>query len=256
VSIGGFAATSVVVTSATVITAVAPQRPAGLGVLVVTNLDGLSGTLTSGFTTGANNAPSITSVTPPDGPLAGGTTLSIAGSGFLPGAVLQIGGAPVTIVSQTATLINRGHARTRRRGSLDHRRELRRPQRQRSATGFTYKRDPAPTITASPRPPVRASAARLSRITGASFVAGATVKFDLIPSPSVSLLSPTSLIVISPPNIIGAVSITVTNPIPRPRASPLAFTYKGPAPEFHRHAARIAAARPVARSSRSEAAAS
>ena len=54
---------------------------------------------------GSNPAPTVTSITPNTGPAAGGTSVSIAGTGFLPGATVSIGGTAatgVTVVSGTS----------------------------------------------------------------------------------------------------------------------------------------------------------
>jgi hypothetical protein len=76
--------------------------PAGTGTVQV-------GVTTLGGTSGATNAdlyaygaPSISSVSPTKGPVAGGNTVTILGSGFVPGATVKFGSAAagnVTLVS-------------------------------------------------------------------------------------------------------------------------------------------------------------
>jgi hypothetical protein len=82
VTIGGSAATSVVVVSDTSITCVAPNHVVG-AVDVVVTLTGSdaarSGTLVNGLT---YHAPTVTSVTASSGPVAGGTAVTIAGTYF------------------------------------------------------------------------------------------------------------------------------------------------------------------------------
>jgi len=106
VSLAGSAATGVTVVSSTSITAVSAAHAAGTGNVVVTNTDGHSGTLSSGYTyTVSNSAPTVTSVTPNSGSANGGTGVTIAGTGFLSGATVSFGGAGatgVTVVNSTS----------------------------------------------------------------------------------------------------------------------------------------------------------
>jgi len=53
----------------------------------------------------AQAAPQITSVTPTSGPAAGGTTLSITGTGFVTGGTVKIGSAAAQITSSSNTTI-------------------------------------------------------------------------------------------------------------------------------------------------------
>lgn len=103
VTMGGNAATDVVVISSTRITAVTPARALGPADVVVTNPEGLSATLTRGFTyiTGLIR---VASITPDRGPKEGGTPATITGEGFAPGVEVTIGGSAATnvvVVSST-----------------------------------------------------------------------------------------------------------------------------------------------------------
>ena len=81
VIIDGVAATSLIVVDDTTITGVTPAGPAGTAVdVVVTNLNG-SATLSSGFT--YHPAPTLTAVAPAFGPAAGGTSVTLTGTGFV-----------------------------------------------------------------------------------------------------------------------------------------------------------------------------
>jgi hypothetical protein len=103
VSFGGTAATGVTLVSSTSITATTPAQPLGKVDVVVTNPDGQKGTLAGGYTY-KNPAPTVTSITPSTGPIAGGTNVTITGTNFLAGATASLGGtAPtgVTVVNST-----------------------------------------------------------------------------------------------------------------------------------------------------------
>jgi Domain of unknown function (DUF1929)/IPT/TIG domain len=107
VTFGTTAATGVAVASNTSITATTPAHAAGAVTVTVTNTDAQSGPLTNGFTytTPANPAPTVTGVTPTSGTTAGGTPVTITGTGFLAGATVAFGttaATSVTVVSSTS----------------------------------------------------------------------------------------------------------------------------------------------------------
>ena len=93
VTIGGGAATSVVVVSPVQITAVTPPGAVGPADVVVVNTDGRSGTLSGGFTY-VVAPPSITSIAPSMGDTLGGLPVTIMGGNFDPAATVTIGGNP------------------------------------------------------------------------------------------------------------------------------------------------------------------
>jgi hypothetical protein len=97
VTVGGTAATSVVVSSSTRITAVTPAGTAGARDVRVTLAGGLSATLTGGFTYVAP-APTLTAIAPVSGPSAGGTAIALTGTNFSAGATVTVGGAAATSV--------------------------------------------------------------------------------------------------------------------------------------------------------------
>jgi plastocyanin len=109
VSFGGTAASAVTVNGASTITATAPARGAGSVDLVVSNPDGQSGRLTNGFSyvgsapppppPPAAVAPTLTGVSPGSATTAGGTAVTITGTGFAAGATVSFGSAAASSVS-------------------------------------------------------------------------------------------------------------------------------------------------------------
>jgi hypothetical protein len=100
VSIGGVAATSVVVVSAGSITATTGAHAAGPVSVVVTNPDTQSGALANGFTyTAPLSAPTVTSVSPNKGTRSGGTSVTVTGTNFVNGATVSFGGVSATSVT-------------------------------------------------------------------------------------------------------------------------------------------------------------
>lgn len=99
-------ATSVVFNNNTTLTATAPAHVAGTVDVKETNTDGLSTVLKNGFT--FSNV-SITGVDPAIGPIAGGNTVVITGSGFTNSSVVTFGGvASVSVQFINSTTL---HAR-------------------------------------------------------------------------------------------------------------------------------------------------
>jgi hypothetical protein len=99
VKIGGVSATNVIVVNSSTITAVTGPHAGGLVDVVVTNLNGMAGTLGNSFTYVAAPAPQVTAIAPTSGSSLGGTSLTISGAAFAQGATVKIGGVPATNVS-------------------------------------------------------------------------------------------------------------------------------------------------------------
>jgi hypothetical protein len=97
VTMGGVAATNVIVNSDSSITAASPAHAAGAVSVVVTNLDGQSGTLPSGFTY-VVPAPTVSAVSPNVGLTTGGTAVTVTGSNYVSGAKVKFGGKLATNV--------------------------------------------------------------------------------------------------------------------------------------------------------------
>ncbi|TAJ17819.1 MAG: cell shape-determining protein [Dehalococcoidia bacterium] len=119
VTFGGLAASNVSVVSSTQIVATTPPGTVGSAVVLVTNPGGLISGLASGFTYSATStvpptppastggALSVASVSPSSGPVGVATLVTITGQGFLPGAIVTMGGLPatsVTVISGTQIL--------------------------------------------------------------------------------------------------------------------------------------------------------
>jgi hypothetical protein len=98
----GNAATSVNVVSETEIRATTAPTSAGSDEVVVSDANGTS-TGGPSYTYISLFAPTVTSITPTSGPAAGGTAVTIKGSGFLTGSTVTIGNAAtsVNVVSET-----------------------------------------------------------------------------------------------------------------------------------------------------------
>lgn len=224
VTIGGAPALSVSRTSLTQLTAVTPPGMAGPADVTVTNSDAQAATLTAGFR--YVPPPTLTAVAPANGPVQGGTLITLTGRDFLPGATVRLGGVPafaVTVTSPTtATAVTNSSAP----GTVEV--QLVNPDTQSStlAAAFTY--DPAPTLL-SLSPVVGSTAGGTTvTLTGTGFLTGAAVLFGTRPATDVTVVSSTELTVSTPARPVGVVSVTVRNPDAQSAELPRAFRFITP----------------------------
>ena len=217
VSVGGYPASNVSVVSSAVITATAPYGPSGLTTVTVTNPGGASGAYTglsyggTTSTTTGGTQPSIASVSPSIGSSAGGTVVTIYGSGFVAPATVTFGGVPATTVtvisgtqiSATAPANPVGKATVLVSGPSGAVGGL--------TSGFTYELAWPKVTSISPSTGVLGGGTTLT-IAGTGFAPGATVTIGGQPAATVSAVSPTQIVVSTPPGPAGAAVVLVTNP--------------------------------------------
>ena len=225
VSIGGVAATNVVVVTATSITAVTPQRAAGSAAVSVTNNDTQTGTLLAGFTATANAAPTVSSVTPNTGTTSGGTSISIAGTGFLPNAVVLIGGTPATQVSVVSATVITATAPANAAGAVSVTVTNYDGLSGTNATGYTYKANAAPTVTAAAPATGPLAGGTSVTITGTGFAPGALVRFGNNYATSSTVAGTTAILATTPAGLAGVTPIVVTNPDGQSAVLATGFTY-------------------------------
>ncbi len=151
--------------------------------------------------------PTVTGVSPNTGPFSGGTSVTISGTNFTPSATVNFGGAPspsVTFVSSTE-LIAISPAGS---GTVDVTVTTAAGTSTISpADQFTYLFPPTVTGVSPNTGPF--SGGTSVTISGTNFTPSTTVKFGNTPSSSVTFVSSTELIAISPPGS-GTVDVTVT----------------------------------------------
>ena len=212
VTVGGAAATGVSIVSATQINATTPAHTAGTVDVIVT-VGGQSSAANPGDQFTYIAPPTISAVSPTSGPFAGGTAITITGTGFDATATVTVGGTlatGVTVVS--ATQINAttpAHAA----GVAD---VIVTVNGQSSVTSpadqFTYVAPPppAPTVTGvSPTSGPIAGGTAIT-ITGTNFDASATVTVGGTPATSVSVVSATQINATTPAHVAGTFDVIVT----------------------------------------------
>ncbi len=106
VNVGGVLCNTIIVVDDNTITANTPAHALGSADVVVTNMDGQSNTLVGGFNYVAAPPPSISSVSPNSGSVAGGSSITISGSNFVFGAKVIVGSALATVQTTTGSFIN------------------------------------------------------------------------------------------------------------------------------------------------------
>jgi hypothetical protein len=172
-------------------------------------------------------APTITTVSPSSGPTAGGTAITISGSGFLPGATVTIGGAAAavnTVNDSTITATTGAHPTAGTFGVTVANTD---GQSATKPNGFTYVAPPAIDSLSVTRGPV-GGGTNLT-ITGSGFQNGATVTFDPGGTNSVAtavnVVDSSHITLTTPAHAAGAVGVRVTNPDTQSVTQASAFTY-------------------------------
>jgi hypothetical protein len=192
---------------------VMPQS-AGTADLVVTNPDGQSASLGGGFSFRAP-PPVLLALGPSRGPLAGGTTTVVTGSGLVPGDGLYFGGAPATVkylADKALFATVPPHAA----GLVDV--TLVRGGSVVATLAAAYTFDPA--FSAAPAPAVvslepatgPASGGTVLWLTGTGLLPGAQLYFGAAAAARVQLADATHAVVRVPPGAVGTVDVTVINP--------------------------------------------
>ena len=108
VQFGGTAGTGLTVGSGTMLTVVAPPHAVGPVLVTIVAGSGSSTSLPNGYVYNSAPTVTVTSVTPAASPLAGGGTVTLAGTGFANGMTVAFGGTlgtSVSVVSSTQATV-------------------------------------------------------------------------------------------------------------------------------------------------------
>jgi autotransporter-associated beta strand protein len=225
VRVNGVLATAVSL-NAGIITATTPAGTQGPAVVTVTNVDGTVGTRSPGFYY-QGPAPTITTISPAQGPLAGGTAVTITGTNLVAGVRVTFDGVDatgITLVGNTITCTSPAGVQ----GPADvvvTNVDLRTATR---SGGFVFE-GPVPTITSIvPASGLLAGGTNIT-INGTNFAAGATVQFDGVLATGVTVTS-TSITCTTPAGAQGPADVVVTNVDYLAATSTAGFIYLGAAP--------------------------
>jgi hypothetical protein len=219
VDFGSTAATSYMVNSDTQLTAISPAGSVSTVDIRVTTPGGTSAVNAPadhyGFVT--DPAPTVTVVSPSSGPIAGGTSVTVTGTGFYGGGsssavtVVDFGTTPgtsVDVVSATSLTVDSPAGSA---GIVDV--TVTTPggvSAKSSADEFTFV--VAPTVTAvSPTTGTSAGGTSVT-VTGTSFTGATAVDFGTTAATNFDVVSATSLTATSPAESAGSIDVTVTTP--------------------------------------------
>ena len=206
---GGTSATSFTVDSPTQITATTPAHAAGMVDVEVTTPGG-SATLADGFTF-VIPAPALTSVTPNTGSTAGGTSVTIAGSGLTGATAVTFGGDPAQSFTVDSDGVITATTPPHVAGMVDV--EVTTPGGSDTlADGFEFIDVPAPTITGIAPTSGPVAGGTMVTITGTDLTGASGVTFGGTPAQSFTVDSPTQITATTPPHAAGTVDVAVTTP--------------------------------------------
>ncbi len=206
VTVGGVPATSVTPSAdGTSLTAVTPASEAAGTVPIVVNRP--TGDVAAGSFTYV--APTISAVDPPQGTTAGGTTVTITGTGLAGATGISFGGVAGRVTASTptsVTAVTPPHAA----GTVPVTVTL--PGADASATGaFTYVPPTNPTVATIAPAEGPAAGGTAVTLTGTNLGNATAVTFGGTPG-TITARTATTLTVTTPPHAAGPVAVAVTNP--------------------------------------------
>ena len=211
-TVGGVALSAVTVSGDTALTGTTGAHAPGAGnAVVVTNPDQQSASCTCTYTYDPSPAPTVASISPVNGPSAGGTAVTITGTSFQAGAGATIGGVALGGVTVTATTISGTtgpHAPNATNAVV-----VTNPDTQSGSCACTYSYDPsaAPAVTAISPASGPTQGGTAVTITGTSFQAGASATVGGVALTGVTVTS-TTITGATGAHASGVVSVAVTNP--------------------------------------------
>lgn len=159
--------------------------------------------------TEAAPAPTVTAVSPASGPLAGGTAITITGTGFAAGATVDLGGVAATGVAVVSATSITATTAARAPGAVVVTVTNADGQGGTLSGGFTYL-GPPPTLAAIMPATGPTAGATTVTLTGAEFGAGATVTIGGVAATSVVAVSGASVTAVAPAGVAGAANVVVT----------------------------------------------
>ena len=211
VTFGGTPGTTVTNISATSVSAVSPAHAAGAVDVLVTNGTGTSPTGPGDVFT-YPPVPTVTSITPSAGVAAGGTTVTITGTGLAGTTVVDFGAAPDTAVTNVNATTVTAHSPVHAVGTVDITvttpggTSLANPP----GDSFTYVAAGTPIVNSISPTTGPAAGGTTVTITGVNLGGTTGVSFGGTAGTTVTNISATSVSVVSPAGA-GAVDVLVTN---------------------------------------------
>ena len=208
-SFGSAAASAYTVASSTQLSATSPAAPAGTVDLTVTTPSGTSATSAADHFS-YEAAPTVSALSPLAGPLSGGTTVAVTGTGFSGASAVDFGvySATYTVISSTQISATSPAAPA---GTVDL--TVTTPSGT-SATSaadhFSYEAGPSVSALSPLAGPL--SGGTTVAVTGTGFSGASAVDFGVLAASAYTVASATQLSATSPAQAAGTVDLTVTTP--------------------------------------------
>ena len=209
VTINAVAATGETFNSSTSVDATTPAVAAGTYNVVITNPDAQSDTLVGGYT--YNAVPTVSSITPTSGVAIGGTSVVLAGTGFLAGAAVTIDGNPATSVVIDSAIQITCNTPAGTVGAKNVVVTNTDSQLGTLVSGYTYTATPAPTVSSITPTSGFTGGGTSVVIAGTNFFAGAAVTVGGSSATSVVVDSAIQITCNTPAGTVGAKDVVVTN---------------------------------------------
>ncbi len=205
VNFGAVAASSVTFVSSTELSAVAPAEAADLVGIHVITPGGVSTSSSADYY--VFGPPTITSINPEAGPISGGNTVTIKGTGFVSDAHVSFGSSPASSVTYVGPTELTAVAPAEAAGTADIQVTTG------GGTNATSSADQylfgAPSLTGVSPTSGPVAGGNTVTITGTGFVADARVIFGSTAAGSVTHVSPTELTAVAPAESAGTVNVRV-----------------------------------------------
>ncbi|MEU3985419.1 IPT/TIG domain-containing protein [Streptomyces sp. NPDC026672] len=217
VRFGSTNATSFTVNSATQITAVSPPRAAGAAAVTVLHPTGNSNSVT--FTYVVAQVPAVTGVSPGSGPTAGGTSVTLTGTGFTGATAVTFAGVPATSFTVNSatqiTAVTPGGSAGAAVVAVTT------PGGTSAPDAFFFYASPPVLTGASPNQSPTAGGVVVT-LTGNDLLNASAVRFGATNATSFTVVSATQITATAPPGT-GSAPITVVTP--GGTSNPVAFAY-------------------------------
>ena len=158
-----------------------------------------------------DTVPTVSSVFPNAGPIAGGTSVTITGTGFTATSAVDFGATSATSFSVTSLTTITAVSPAGSAGTVNV--TITNPiATSATGTGDQFRYDAAPTVTSVSPNAGRTGGANVVTITGTGFTGATAVNFGGTPATAFRVNSDTSITAGSPAGSVGTVDITVTTP--------------------------------------------
>lgn len=217
VRFGSTNATSIVVNSATQITAVSPPRAAGAVAVIVVHPTGNSNSVT--FTYVVAQVPVVTGVAPSNGPTSGGTGVTLTGTGFTGATTVTFAGVPAaSFTVNSATQIT---AVTPAGGAGAAVVTVTTPGGTSAPDAFFFYAAPPVLTSADPSLGPTAGGVVVT-LTGSQLLNAGAVRFGSTNAASFTVVSATRITATAPPGTGGSPITVIT---PGGTSNPVAFSY-------------------------------